>query len=526
MSDLFGFGPITAEEIGALALLSRQTYDDIPGDDENENIAPGWINITGQLGLDSDLLGLDGASYIPESNVLGDGGEAVVYRNNATNTVAIAFQGTGDAADVTTSYISTLTIPEFSVVPLYSDLISALDSYLLADPLVDRLLLTGQSIGGTLAQRVKSAFSEGRPNISEISGVTFANPALNTDSDILHIGIEGDPVYALLNNAGLIPDIGPPDPIQTTGLRVQFAPDVPFFLGSVPLLDTHDPQVYADAIGVLSGSIFANSEAQDSFIDTLPPLPSLALATLFPEMTLDSNILVTLDSEEFSASTGTSPGPPLFILGGDEYAAEITLDGNGDTIFEGGEQSDILTADQDDSGTNVFIGNEGDDILIGGNRQDLLIGGDDSDTLIGGIGPDLLIGGRGDDTINGGEFMIEGGDFGSPDLVFEDFVYYAGSFSEYETAGGEAEPGFLPDVTVTDTVNGRDGVDTLSNVELIVFGASGDVIRVLPAPPIPNGQSFFVRDNTLFEPLAAAFNFNNFGTHSGSSQLMLISQQA
>ena len=274
MGTLFGFDKVTDEEITDLVLMSRQSYQSIPGELTSDDGSVEWENITDQIGLDPAFLGPEGASYIPVSNVLGEGGEAIVYRNIETNTIAVAFQGTGDLADVITSYISAATIPEFSVIPLYSDLILALDLYLLANSEIDRLLLTGHSIGGTLAQGVKSTFSEGRPNLSEISAVTFANPSLaaSVGNDILHIGIEGDPIYGLAD--ALIPDVVdiefPLEPIETTGLQVDVWPTVPDFLGGVALIEKHDPQVYVEVVEVLSTSIFANSETQDAFIDTLP----------------------------------------------------------------------------------------------------------------------------------------------------------------------------------------------------------------------------------------------------------------
>lgn len=500
MSDLFGFQDVSTTEVSDLVIMARQSYENEP---ENVN---SWINITGQIGLDPAFLGQAGLSYVPVSNILGDGGEAVVYRNNATNTVAIAFQGTADLADVLTSYISTLTLPEISVIPLYSDLILALDLYLLANPAVDRLLLTGQSIGGTLAQGVKSAFSEGRPNLSEISAVTFANPSLNLDSGVLHIGIEGDPIYRLVNNITPGPGPGIFEPVETTGLRVDFAPDVPSFLGGVPLLDRHDPQVYAETVQVLSASIFANSEAQDIFIDTLPN-QQLDFASIFPEMNLDSNILVSLNPELLTLATGAPSDLPLFVLAGDEYEANIGLDGNGDSIFEGGEKNDSFVADQDDSGSNVLIGKGGNDVLVGGNRQDLIIGGEGSDTLQGGLGADFLIGGKGDDTLIGGSSS-------DPDLSSDDFVYYAGSPDEYLLIPSFGEPGLLPGVTVIDTVDDRDGVDSLIDIEVLSFG-SGDFLRIFPTPASGvSDESIIVIDDTLLDSSAMAFSFNSYRVES------------
>ena len=182
---------------------------------------------------------------------------------------------------------------------------------------------------------------------------------------------------------------------------------------------------------------------------------------------------------------------------GEEFGANITLEGNGDSIFEGGEQGDIFIVDQDDSGSNVLIGKGGNDTITGGNRQDIIIGGDDFDRLQGGFGVDFLIGGNGNDAINGGTAS-------DPDLASDDFVYFTGSPDEYQFITTPGEPGFLPTLSVIDTVDGRDGIDGLSNIEVLVFG-SGDVLRLFPTPldeesSVANDETLLNSSNAVFAP--------------------------
>lgn len=514
MGSLFGFQGVTAEEIADLALMARRIYDDVPLDVPPPPNTPKWENITGSLGLDPTFLGPGAASYIPPRELLdidipGDPGEAVVYRNNDTNTIAISFQGTGDLGDVLNSYVTALDIEPILLSTaqlLYLPLITALASYGLANPF-DRVLLTGQSIGGTLAQEVKKGFFQEGPELS-VRVVTFANPDLDASTnplqpDILHIGIEGDPVYRITRLIGG-EEAGA---LKTTGLQVVYSEELVESLSGWPFLEIHDPLIQAETGAVLGNSILANNEAQNTFVNTLPPL-DLDLVSILPEMSLDSEILVVLDDQGISASTGNPSDPPLFILAGDDYEAFIFLDGNGDSIFEGGQKNDVLVADPEGSGSNVWIGKGGNDQLIGGDLQDILIGGEGSDILEGNVGNDFLIGGKGNDTINGGVSASASPD---PDLLSPDSVYYTGSPDEYDLLSLGGEPGLLPSIRVHDKIPNRDGTDILSNVEFLIFG-SGVKLQVFPNPS--SHESMFAGSRPVLQSPIAAFSPDNSGITS------------
>ncbi|MFZ4525577.1 MAG: DUF4347 domain-containing protein [Chlorobium sp.] len=108
--------------------------------------------------------------------------------------------------------------------------------------------------------------------------------------------------------------------------------------------------------------------------------------------------------------------------------------GNDNLYGRGG--NDLIYGD-DEAGTS-----SGDDYLSGGEGNDTLYGGGGNDYLYGSAGDDLLYGGDGNDTAmfdgNWNEYVI---------------VYKSDSLS----------------YTITDTVAGRDGVDTVSNVERLDF---------------------------------------------------------
>lgn len=113
--------------------------------------------------------------------------------------------------------------------------------------------------------------------------------------------------------------------------------------------------------------------------------------------------------------------------------------------------------------SNSLYGDAGNDIIHGGDQADRLAGGAGTDTLYGYDGDDEFWGMAGNDTIYGG--------------AGTDTAYFNGLRASYSivTNGGT--------VTVTDnqtTVNGNDGIDTLSSVERLVF-RNGETVT-LAAP--------------------------------------------
>lgn len=89
-------------------------------------------------------------------------------------------------------------------------------------------------------------------------------------------------------------------------------------------------------------------------------------------------------------------------------------------------------------------------------------GGLEDDNLSGGAGNDVLIGGQGDDQIDGGDGV--------------DVAQYSGSYGDYRvTKIKDAANGAGPTFRVVDTRTGRDGADTITNVEKLSFS---DVSRV------------------------------------------------
>ncbi|MBL1211091.1 Calx-beta domain-containing protein, partial [Geminocystis sp. GBBB08] len=89
---------------------------------------------------------------------------------------------------------------------------------------------------------------------------------------------------------------------------------------------------------------------------------------------------------------------------------------------------------------NLITGNTGNNNLSGGDGNDTLLGGDGNDTLTGGVGNDSLTGGANND-----------------------FALYVGTFSQYQVTGSNGV------YTITDLLSNRDGIDSLFDVENLIF---------------------------------------------------------
>ncbi len=202
----------------------------------------------------------------------------------------------------------------------------------------------------------------------------------------------------------------------------------------------------------------------------------------------------------------------LNVTGSKGSSGNDTLDGGATPdIIDGLGGDDTISGHGDD---DHLIGSGGDDDLFGGAGADTLDGGDDDDTMAGGAGDDDISGGTGSDTVdysqesgggavtvglspsggtatdtfgdsdtltgvenaigtdqndtlnggsadnrlqgNGGDDAIDGGD-GNDTAVF------SGALADYIIGQSGS------DITVTDTIGGRDGSDTLVNVEVLDF---------------------------------------------------------
>ena len=95
------------------------------------------------------------------------------------------------------------------------------------------------------------------------------------------------------------------------------------------------------------------------------------------------------------------------------------------------------------------IGGFGDDEIKGNSEANSLSGNLGNDTIFGLGGDDILKGDGGDDVLHGGSG--------------NDKAVYNGNFSEYVILDNG------DNIVISDTIFGRDGIDTLSKIEILVF---------------------------------------------------------
>jgi VCBS repeat-containing protein len=102
-------------------------------------------------------------------------------------------------------------------------------------------------------------------------------------------------------------------------------------------------------------------------------------------------------------------------------------------------------------GVNSVQGSNFNDVISGGSGNEFFFGGTGNDTLNGGGGSDTLTGQGSNDALDGG--------------TGTDMASFTGNRAQYTVSTN----GTTGVTTVTDNVGGRDGIDTLTNVEVLQF---------------------------------------------------------
>lgn len=208
----------------------------------------------------------------------------------------------------------------------------------------------------------------------------------------------------------------------------------------------------------------------------------------------------------------------------------IIFGANGDDLIVGLAGNDSLSGGE---GNDNIIGDSGDDTIGGGNGNDTLNGGLDNDTLSGDAGDDLLEGGAGADSLSGGDgfdlivyrnstagvsinfstLAASGGEAEGDTLQAEFFQDpFTGNASQQlliegvigsafaDSLTGDSKNNQFEGLAGADTINGGDGVDTLS-----YQSSSGGVAVNLAAGTASGGD-------------AQGDVFSNFENITGSNQ--------
>lgn len=200
----------------------------------------------------------------------------------------------------------------------------------------------------------------------------------------------------------------------------------------------------------------------------------------------DGDDVLVIDADDRLSDIDAGAGSDMIIVTGDKGVL-INLETAHAEIFRGGDGNDVVFAG---GNTTVYMrGGAGNDTLIGGGANDALSGEDGNDHLAGNggndilrghRGRDLLEGGAGDDTLEGGQDddVLQGGADndvligGSGDDILDggsgdDVAEFSGSYADYKITRISKDAWRVVDRT------GRDGADTLINVEHLSFSDIG-----------------------------------------------------
>ncbi len=155
--------------------------------------------------------------------------------------------------------------------------------------------------------------------------------------------------------------------------------------------------------------------------------------------------------------------------GGENFGTVLVLQNTTATSFT----AENFTPAWPPAGGQLVLGGPNIDTLEGGAGNDELYGFADNDVLDGKAGADKLFGGDGTDTLTGGagDDELDGGNG-------DDTAIFTGNRADYSVSGTTSA------FTLTDTVGGRDGVDSVTTVEFVTFAngtfAVADLFNVAP----------------------------------------------
>ena len=312
--------------------------------------------------------------------------------------VVISFRGTNDngGGDADTIHPDKDHWAEmYNHYALLEPLITAFDTYVSTNLNINKVYVTGHSMGGAMVIEYMSHHSG-----AKYEAVSFAAPPFtgsttlgkpnrteySPDDRITQIEISGDPVP-------MAHEIGPNEArpghvIRFAGDGTMDTPDlqvVPFLPDYYARTANHSMDYYrqiTDSVDAVSWMrILAETGDQAVFLGGRPGV--------------GDNFIVD----------GTSSGDNKYYDAGDNTLVDPTSTDY--KVFYGGKGIDTLTGGEADE---MMLGGIGKDVLNGMGGIDRLFGDAGKDNLDGGIGADTMVGGLGDDTYfvdNVGDVLTE-----------------------------------------------------------------------------------------------------------------------
>jgi Ca2+-binding RTX toxin-like protein len=316
----------------------------------------GWEVITPDLtspnyGLDPELI--TGNIFKVEGDLLnvpfgvnlpfGDANAAVL---KSGDNLLLAFRGT-EIPEGDESYW--LRLEEH--YDLFEPLFTALDNYIQANP-TSRILVTGHSLGAAMAE-----FYMAEHPGSLYSAVTVASPTASndpTDTRILNIGFENDPVYEITSGDPFGIGNGGADPNNSTTDLFLDLDSLGLFAG----LNTHASSNYIYATERLFDSAYYDQIERDSFVIVDRKNSNVNVSDVF--LSTDKDVFILGEDNKADDIKGDQKDDILEGLGGNDTLKGDLISASyysGNDTLDGGEGNDQLDGSKGDEDTAVFSGN-------------------------------------------------------------------------------------------------------------------------------------------------------------------------
>jgi len=369
-------------------------------------------------------------SSISTINTMADGfytnGNATAFVARSEDSLVISFRGTNDNASGVLNFADGSPDQRDWVAKGYHydllrPLIAEIDSYVSTHSEIQRVYVTGHSLGGAMV----SKFMDDHRGNDMYEAVTFAAPAyLGTGSandNVIHFEINGDAVPD-------VPGAHPGRTIHIDGNETNSS-----------FSANHSMDYYRQVMDVIDPTSWLRILGQDQEIWNAAENETVYLGAKYSvtdHFIVDGRLSgenqpVALDSGRDEITTDDVAG--AFVLGG---AGDDILNGYVSHIYPGVSQT--------------FLGGSGDDTLTGGSAADTLYGDSGNDRLTGGKGRDSLYGGDGADQFifsdtNEGVDTIN--DFVSG---LDKFIFSADEFTGFLTSTETGTARLLLDASPTD----------------------------------------------------------------------------
>jgi len=335
---------LSAQDMSDLVGLAAAAYAD-------EKAPAGWdtgfIAVLQDYGLNASEIkkGHDGELYYIHDNAA-----AIVAMSG--DRLAISLRGSDNGADIP-SNLNLLAGDADNYYREFRDLFDAVERYVAANQ-VSSVLVTGHSLGASAAELFMAAHKS-----DVYTAVTFGSPtgtisSVENDERVLNIGLENDPLYALIGGRGANNAIENIDVADSPRSGIDWLTHI---VSGHDLVPTHNIDKYEQAINRI-----LSSDYYDSF-------------------NKNQTIIVDSMSDKVRGTDFAGDKADVVILG--QYSHDNELTGtNGNDFLVGGADKDVLK------------GKGGNDILDGGPGPDKLHGGPGADVFVfrGHWGSDVIVG--------------------------------------------------------------------------------------------------------------------------------------